>query len=437
MIKGFSRLSKEEKIKYLVQYSLDNNMPEVLKKPIKSNGQPNDLIDGFSENVIANFLFPYSIAPNFLIDNNPYTIPMVTEESSVVAATSKSASFWYSRGGFKTEIIGTTKHGQVHFKFAGNVKSLTEKFKYYKADLLKSVESVNAKMKSRGGGIKEIVLVDKTEALPNYFQIDVSFNTCDAMGANYMNSCLEAIGHELKHLIECDADLKHTPIDIIMAILSNYSPSNAVKVSVETPVLQLDDGKLKLHPTEFARRFYDAVEIANNDVGRAVTHNKGIYNGIDAVALATGNDWRAIEANGHAYAARNGGYKSLSQVEICDGIFYFSATFPMQVGTVGGITSLHPMAKLSLDILENPSAEELMKIMASVGLATNFSSVKSLVTTGIQKGHMKMHLSNILTGIQATEDEKVLVYEYFLNTTVSQSAVEEFVEKLRDRPSGF
>jgi hydroxymethylglutaryl-CoA reductase len=171
-----------------------------------------------------------------------------------------------------------------------------------------------------------------------------------------------------------------------------------------------------------------AVDIANHDVSRAVTHNKGIYNGIDGVVLATGNDWRAVESAGHAYAAATGHYRSLSDVSVENGIFRYSITVPLAVGTVGGLTKNHPLAKLSLKILDNPSAKELMEVIAALGMANNFSAVTSLVTTGIQSGHMKMHLSNILNQLGATERLKQLAAEFFADKTVTFSAVKKFLE---------
>lgn len=431
MIKGFSRLSQKEKIDYLVLKKLGNKMPDELRATPRQWGKLQKILDGLSENVISCFPFPYSIAPNFMINEKLYIVPMVTEESSVVAAAAKSALFWCSRGGFKTQVLGTVKHGQVHFKYKGDKLYLTTLFEKW-VPILKDVASpIDAKMRQRGGGIQNIVLLDKTNLHPNYFQIDVGFKTCDAMGANYMNSCLEEIASGFSRLVDNDAKMDQRDLNIIMSILSNYSPGNAVHVKVSCPVNQLDDGKLNVHPIDFARKFCEAVEIANVDTHRAVTHNKGIFNGVDSVLLATGNDWRAVEANGHAYAAESGTYKSLSKARIVDKTFIFEATLPMQVGTVGGILSVHPMVKLSLDILGNPGAEDLMAIVASVGLASNYAAVRSLITTGIQRGHMKMHLSNILSGLKATEEERMLAKEYFSNQNISYSKVQAFIEKQR------
>jgi len=219
--------------------------------------------------------------------------------------------------------------------------------------------------------------------------------------------------------------------EIIMAILSNNYPGCIVKCSVECPVEALKPYAGTFTPTEFARRFKLAVDIATANVDRAVTHNKGIYNGVDAVILATGNDFRAIEAAGHAYASRNGRYTSLSECSVVDDHFTMSLCLPMAVGTVGGLTRLHPLARKALEIIQEPSAAELMGIAAAAGLANNFSAVASLVTTGIQKGHMKLHLPNILNSLDASEEEKQAAFEYFNSHTVSVKAVKDFIEQRR------
>ena len=184
---------------------------------------------------------------------------------------------------------------------------------------------------------------------------------------------------------------------------------------------------------EFAHKFTFALRIANIDINRATTHNKGIFNGIDAVALATGNDFRAIEACGHTYAAKDGKYKSLSNAVIEDGTFKFWMNVPLAVGTVGGLTSLHPLAKRSLEMLGNPSSKELMSIMAATGLAQNFAAIRSLVTTGIQHGHMKMHLANILNHLEATEKEAKEALSYFADKIVSFTAVRDFLSIHRNQ----
>lgn len=431
MINGFSQLSRREKQDFVLR-KLANSGDTTLFKKLKIEDQLlEELIESFSENVITTFPFPFSVAPNFLIDSKEYLVPFVTEESSVVAAAAKAAKFWCKRGGFHSKLIGNTKTGHIHFKCNLSNSVLLQKITGWNKQLLESVKGINQKMISRGGGIQYIRLIDKNKALENYYQIEIGFNTCDAMGANYINSCLEEIATKLSALIFADEDTKTASFEIIMSILSNYSPKNAVKVWVEADIDGLDDGKLGMESAHFAHKFVEAVKIAEVDVSRAVTHNKGIFNGVDSVALATGNDWRAIEANGHAFASSDGQYRSLSHAAINNNIFKFELTLPLQVGTVGGITSLHPLTKLSLEILGNPSATELMKIMASAGLASNFAAVRALTTTGIQKGHMKMHLNNLLIGLEATDEEKKKAGKHFIDKAISNSTVEKFLLELR------
>ena len=432
-IEGFSKLKKEEKLLFIANQSKD---PKAFLSELKSFNHQDiklqKLFDEISENTIANFFQPYGIAPNFLIDGNFMHIPMVIEESSVVAAASSSAKFWLDKGGFHTEVISTVKVGQVHFSWAGDYEKLKKVLPDLRKELLKKTEAITANMRNRGGGVLDIGIVDQREKLPNYYQLKVSFETIDSMGANFINSVLEEFGNTLKDFIRIHPAFAYeNEVEIIMSILSNYTPDCRVKVWVETEFENLDKIDPHLTGKEFAEKFAKAVKIAQIDVNRAVTHNKGIFNGIDSVVLATGNDFRAIEAAGHAYAAREGRYKSLSWVELQDGKFKFSLEMPMAVGTVGGLTSLHPLSKISLRLLGQPNAKELMRIIVTAGLANNFSAIKSLVTKGIQQGHMKMHLLNILNQLQATEDEKKKAKKFFSKSVVSFQAVVDFVESLR------
>jgi len=221
--------------------------------------------------------------------------------------------------------------------------------------------------------------------------------------------------------------------EIIMAILSNYTPESRAHAWVECPVADLLEGKSPQECELFARKFEQAIRISQADVSRAVTHNKGIFNGIDALAIATGNDFRAIEACGHAFAARNGHYAGLTDVQINNGKFRFSIELALAVGVVGGVTAVHPLAKLSMQILDNPTAEELMMYLAVAGLASNFGAVKALVSVGIQQGHMKMHLSNILNQLSIPEGRRVEIEQHFQDKTVSFSAVKEYWEMLLKR----
>ncbi len=431
-IKGFSKFSKQEKIEWLTKVCFSDNeaAKKILLQYWNTDKDLQKLHDEFSENTLSNYYLPFAIAPNFLINNKFYTVPMAIEESSVVAAASKSAKFWAQHGGFMAEVIETEKIGQVHFLYSGKKKIIQNYFDFIKPLFFEKTESITKKMNSRGGGIINITLVDKTSDLKDYYQIFATFETVDAMGANFINSCLEEFSKIFYNSLSLFKEHKidKNDIEIIMSILSNHVPNCIVKSSVSCSVVELNS--LESSTENFSERIVKAIKIANNDIYRAVTHNKGIMNGVDAVALATGNDFRAIEAGAHAYASK-GGYKSLSQAYIRDGIFYFELKIPLAIGTVGGVTNLHPLVKIALEILGNPNAKELMKVIASVGLAQNFGALRSLVTTGIQKGHMKMHLTNLLNKYQLTNEEKKKALNYFADKSVSSSIVENFISKIR------
>ena len=432
--KGFSKLLKEEKLKLIANYFENpGEVVNLLKSYWHPDSKQQQLFDEFSENTITNFYIPYGISPNVNINGKDYIVPMVIEESSVVAAASAAAKFWGERGGFHAEVIDVRKVGQVHFGWSGSKEKLFEMFPEIKERLLADTDAMTEKMRKRGGGILGMRLIDYSAQIPEYYQIRVEFGTGDAMGANFINSVLEQFGHSLQEFFaernELPEELRK--VEIIMTILSNNTPDCRVKVWVECHVEQLDGIDENLSGAEYAKKFKKAVDIAHIDIDRATTHNKGIYNGIDAVVIATGNDFRAVEAAGHTFASRNGRYESLSSVTLNNGIFHFGLEVPMALGTVGGLTSLHPLAKKTLELLGNPTAPELMMIAATMGLANNFSAVRSLTTKGIQAGHMKMHLNNILNQLNATDEEKRQAREYFKDKTVSFAAVEKYLESLR------
>jgi len=418
-ITGFSKLSKDEKIDWLDAHVLTDykDFKTIIHQYWNPDKTLQDLHDDFIENTISNFYLPYAVAPNFVINDKKYVIPMAIEESSVVAAASMVAKFWNKRGGFKTQVISTTKTGQVHFIYAGDKQVLKSYFESIKPDLLKATASITQNMQKRGGGILDIELRDKTQYLTDYYQLHVSFETKDSMGANFINSCLEQIADTFKK----------DDIKIVMSILSNYVPDCLVRAKVSCPVSDL----YKENALHYAQKFVEAVKIAKVEPYRAVTHNKGIMNGVDAVVIATGNDFRAIEAGVHAYASRKGHYQSLSDAEIKDGVFKFWIELPLAVGTVGGLTTLHPLAKISLALLQNPSAKELMEIMAVAGLAQNFAALRALTTKGIQHGHMKMHFTNLLNSLKTTPSEKEKLRAYFKDKTISYAEVNAVLLKIR------
>lgn len=430
-VSGFSKMTKEQKIAWLAS-ELQGEAADLVKQMNIFWHQDEQLqkrFDEFSENTLTNYDLPFGVAPNFLINGKVYTVPMVIEESSVVAAASLSAKFWLERGGFKAKVLATRKIGQVHFLWKGETQKLSAFFEECKPELLSAVKHITDNMDKRGGGVVGLELVDMSQNLNNYYQLKILCETCDAMGANFINSILEEMGQIFKKKVELNPAFTEPEreLEVIMCILSNYTPECVVECSVECPVAELGEFAGGMSAETFAQRFVTAVNIARVDPNRAVTHNKGIMNGVDAVVIATGNDFRAIEACAHAYAARDGQYRSLSSASVENGNFKFSIQIPLAVGTVGGLTSIHPLAKTSLSILGNPSAPELMQIIAATGLAQNFGAVKSLVTTGIQKGHMKLHLLNILSQLNASEEQVERAKEYFADKVISFTAVRNFL----------
>jgi len=433
---GFSKLSKFEKIDLVVKNYFSDS--DLVKNQIKNFWHDDEnvqrTLDEFSENTLTNFPFPMGVVPNLKLNDELLCVPMVIEESSVVAASARSANFWLSRGGFHAEVLSTVKSGQVHFIWKGeSSEKLQTFFHSIKEELLNETKPLTSNMEKRGGGILALSLIDRTTDEPGYYQLSAEFETCDAMGANFINSILELLGRTFKEKVQAAKELTESERDvqIVMAILSNYTPKSRVRAWVQCKIEDLNDPSFGMEASEFAEKFARAIRISKIDVTRATTHNKGIMNGIDAVVVATGNDYRAVEACAHAYAARDGQYRGLSDVTVENGLFTFALEIPMAIGTVGGLTSLHPLARLSLDMLGRPNAQDLMKVVAAVGLAQNFAAVRSLVTSGIQKGHMKMHLMNILNHLEANEAERESAKVHFENEIISFKSVREYISHLR------
>lgn len=431
-VSGFSKLSKKEKIAWIVKTHFHNTTEakKIVEQYWNEEDQLQQLHDDFIENTISNYYLPLGVAPNFNINGKLYTIPMAIEESSVVAAAAKAAKYWGDRGGFKTEILGEEKIGQIHFIYKGDANKLEHFIAKIKDQLREDVSEITTNMEKRGGGIRSIELRNKTALIENYFQLHLCFLTVDSMGANFINSCLEVIAKRLQHYIQEESIFteEEKEVEIVMSILSNYVPNCIAKASVSCPIeaLEQEEG---LSKQAFAEKFVRAINIAQKEPFRAVTHNKGIMNGVDAVVIATGNDFRAVEAGVHAYAARNGQYTSLSHAYIAEDSLHFELELPLAIGTVGGLTNLHPLVKWSLELLGHPSAKDLMQIITVAGLAQNFAAIRSLVTSGIQKGHMKMHLLNILNQLNATPAQKEAAVTFFKTNPVSHSAVANFLEK--------
>jgi len=433
IINGFSKLSREEKLQLLMQkFPHTHNRLDILQRFIEPKEDISEIIEKLSENYISNYILPFSVAPNFLIDDRMYFVPMVTEESSVVAAASYAAKFWAVHGGFRTWVTGTKKTGHIFFTWTGKADKIERAFPEIKEELVNAVAYHMSNMIKRGGGIYAIKLVRANNTVADYYEIMVEFETIDAMGANFINSALELMSSKLlTYISEHFAD-DEGRADIVMSILSNYNPECLVECEVSCKIDEFLPVSAHMSPGRFAEKFAQAVLISHQNTSRAVTNNKGIYNGMDAVLIATANDFRAAEACGHAYAAKDGMYRGLTNVFIEQNEFTFRLTVPLPLGTVGGVTSIHPMAGLALEILGNPSATDLMRIVAATGLASNFAAIRTLITEGIQKGHMKLHLNNILNLCKAEGFEKEKVENYFESHPVSFRAVTDYLTSLRN-----
>ncbi|NNK80646.1 MAG: hydroxymethylglutaryl-CoA reductase, partial [Flavobacteriales bacterium] len=312
-VKGFSKLSKEGKIEWLIEQYFDGNDSKVdfLKGYWHNDKKVQKLHDEFIENTVSNYYMPFGVAPNFIINGKDYCMPFAIEESSVVAAAAKAASYWAERGGFKTEVLSTRKVGHVHFTWSTDVQKVRTFFYEVKDKLLQGTEDLTANMRERGGGIVDIELIDKTLDEKDYFQLKGIFETKDAMGANFINSILERwskIWKEEAAISRIFNEKEKDSLMVIMCILSNYTPDCVVRAEVSCPIDELYNGWNDLTAEVFAKKFKEAIRIAEIEPYRATTHNKGIMNGIDAVVIATGNDFRAVEACAHAYAAKDGQY---------------------------------------------------------------------------------------------------------------------------------
>ena len=428
ILEGFSSLNRGEKQRVAAERTGD---PATFTRILDAfrNKAYGEILDQFSENTVSHYPLPYGLIPNVVVNGKLFLVPAVTEESSVIAAASGAAKFWARRGGFQARVTGMIKEGQVYFRWQGEPEHLQMIFNKIQPVLNQSLKPFVERMEQRGGGIRNMELIHAPEILKDCYQLRVQAETADAMGANWMNTLLEELAIHWKKKVAAE-NRTHSP-DILMSILSNFTPESRVKVSASCPVSAFKQPGSTFTAEEIAGRLVLATRIAREDPYRAVTHNKGIYNGIDAVALATGNDFRAIEACGHAWACRDGRYRGLTEAKLESGIFRISLEVPFAAGTTGGLTTLHPLAAQSMKLLGSPSASELMEIMASVGLASNFAAMKSLVTGGIQKGHMKMHLKNLLLKHGATSDEQQKANVYFRNHPVTDRNVYEFLVTLR------
>jgi hydroxymethylglutaryl-CoA reductase len=428
IIKGFSKLSEEEKRNFIsIQSKNSARTSAQLKRFLVEDPVERKHFLELSENTISSFHTPYGIAPNIVVDGKIYHVPMVIEESSVVAAASHSARFWAERGGFRVKQVSTNKLGHVYFRWFNDPAELFGQWEVLKRFLLERLKKVADSMFLRGGGILGLELQDRTDTIQYLYKLELEVDTVNSMGANFINTCLEDMAEGLEFYFGGDSGTVEKKCQVVMSILSNYTYKCTVSVEASCKVEELKSISEGMDVETFTDKMDLAYRIAHTDPYRAATHNKGIMNGVDAVLMATGNDYRAAEAAAHAYASRDGQYRGLSWCTVNDLILTIGLTMPLAVGTVGGITNLHPLARRSLEILGNPTAKELMGIVAAVGLASNFAAIRSLVTTGIQKGHMRLHLSNILNMLNATPDQRMDTEVHFNRKKVSYAAVKHFL----------
>ena len=423
-IAGFSKLDKADKRAWVARtYAREADALLTTWQGFDhADASVQEALDHFSENTLANFPMPFGVAPNLVVDGETYAVPMVIEESSVVAAASAAAKYWSTRGGFRTEVIGTEKVGQLFFAWPGQLAALHDALAALTEVLRAACADLTANMERRGGGLLRVEALDHAD-VPDTFELRGHFETCDSMGANFINTVLERWGEVLPSAFAKTGLAEPGLPEVVMAILSNYTPGCVVRAEVSCHIDDLGRGAGGFTSAELASRFHRAVRLAVASPYRATTHNKGIFNGVDAVVLATGNDFRAVEACAHAYAARDGQYRSLSDCTLEGGVFRFWLELPLALGTVGGLTRTHPVAATALELLGHPSAERLMRIVAATGLAQNFAAVRSLVTTGIQAGHMRMHLQNILTQLDADAAQRAAATHHFADKPVSVAGV--------------
>lgn len=337
------------------------------------------------ENYLTAFQLPEGIAVNFVVNDKDYVVPMVTEEPSVIAAASNGAKQIALAGGFRSEVQSRLLSGQIVLSDVKVFASIDDWIALHQNELLEVAAQAHPTIVQRGGGPKTLRTRDLGQG---YVSIDLTVDVQAAMGANMMNTMLEAVAHVIQTRFHRAT---------LFSILSNAAEQSLVTATVQVPVAQLGE--------QTAIRIAQASQIAQIDPMRAVTHNKGIMNGVDAVVIAMGNDWRAIESAAHAYAVQDGQYRGLSQWHLQDDQLIGSITLPMPVGTVGGATKVLPLVTINQQIADINDPEALMQLVAAVGLAQNFAALKALVTSGIQAGHMKMQLRSLAMSVGATDTE--------------------------------
>ena len=414
---GFSKASPAERIEKLAQAGLLSE--EGLQILRDNETLPLSLANEMVENVLGTLALPFGLAPGFQIDGKEVQVPMVTEEPSVIAAASYAAGLIKRSGGFQTQVHKRQMIGQVALYDVSNKEKAIQAITGAKEDLLQLANQAYPSIVKRGGGARNLWIEEKGDFLICYLSVDPK----EAMGANMLNTMLEALVDPLEDLSGGQG---------LMAILSNLATDALV-----TARCKIDYRFLSRDPkeaAEIAQKMTLASQLAAVDPYRAATHNKGIFNGIDAVVLATGNDWRAIEAGGHTYASHTGQAQGLSswihhpEQQVLEG----QLTLPMPIATKGGSIGLNPSVQVAHELLENPDAQTLARIIVSVGLAQNFAALKALVSTGIQHGHMKLQAKSLALLAGATPSEVAPVVQALLeDRPFNLEKAQAVLEKIR------
>ena len=410
---GFSKKTPAERLQMLKEKELLQDEHWQLLNSQQT--LPLETANQMSENVLATLALPYSLLPDFLVDGKSYQVPFVTEEPSVIAA----AKIIKRSGGFETEVHKRQMIGQIALYQVDNADQAIKDVLRKKKELLEQANQAYPSIVARGGGARDFWLEQKDDFLIFYLSVD----TQEAMGANMLNTMLEALTLPLEEL---------TGGKSLMAILSNYATDSLVTVRcvIDYRFLSRDKAEAEL----LADKIHLASKLAQVDPYRAATHNKGIFNGIDALVLATGNDWRAIEAGAHAYASREGSYRGLSTwtADPDKRQLHGQMTLPMPIATKGGSIGLNPAVAASFDLLGQPQAKELASLIVSVGLAQNFAALKALVSTGIQAGHMKLQAKSLALQAGAQDEEiAAVVRRLTAKKTFNLAAAQEILADLR------
>lgn len=417
---GFSKKSYHERLELLQAQALLS--PERQASLEQDEQMSVTVADQLSENVVGTFSLPYSLVPEVLVNGQEYTVPYVTEEPSVVAAASYASKIIKRAGGFTAQVHQRQMIGQVALYQVAEPEQAQEKIASKKAELLELANQAYPSIVKRGGGARDLH-VEQIKGEPDFLVVYIHVDTQEAMGANMLNTMLEALKPVLEELSQGQS---------LMGILSNYATDSLVTASCRIAFRYLS--RQKDQGREIAEKIALASQFAQADPYRATTHNKGIFNGIDAILIATGNDWRAIEAGAHAFASRNGHYQGLSQwtLDLEREELVGEMTLPMPVATKGGSIGLNPRVALSHELLGNPSAKELAQIIVSIGLAQNFAALKALVSTGIQQGHMKLQAKSLALLAGASESEVApLVERLIADKTFNLETAQRYLENLR------